>query len=565
MRRLFGRIEWEALPTSEAALLIGVSGGADSVFLARGLAAEAPRRGWSLIVAHVHHGLRGEEADGDQAFVEQLAAELGIPCMISRIEPGTLAGETSGGGSLEARLREARWGVLAALARACGCDAIVAGHHRDDLAETFLLQALRGAGLTGLGSLKPRGQWEDVDVIRPLLDIGRDEIRDALRADGFSWREDRSNLDPAFKRNWVRLEILPALESYQQGVVAALARTARVSAEESEELQRQGRVLLEEARAAAVEAGGRGVKAAGGNTPRETASPGATSRSASPCDALDWGRTRGESSVLTRHALRAWICDVSTSPLSPALEAILDVIQSAETARSQGGETFVVSIPGLVVWTDGRWILAGPSRGHADLDAEALRRTLEPWFIHWRELWGLPLLLPDSQSLPAPSSESNDTPECEFVVTSDGQIADESRGWPSEAGEPVREKRIRMSSTGSILVHVGPRARLLPNDWQMLWRDRLVRETTAVFDLDGIHGDMRVRALAAGDGLAMNGGGHKDALDALAEAGIPLALRRRVPVIADAEGPLWIPGIRRAGRAWIADSTTRVLLVATER
>jgi tRNA(Ile)-lysidine synthase len=196
-------------------VVIGVSGGADSVALLLALRTLGPSFDLALHVLHVDHGLRAESArDGE--FVRDLAACLGVPCEVARVT-------VARGGSLEAQARAARYAALEARADAIGAARIAVGHTRDDQAETVLMRVLEGAGPRGLAGIPPtRGR-----VIRPLLEVGRGDVLAALGAAGLPWIEDPSNLDLKFLRNRVRHELLPLLTSaYRGDVVDALNLTA---------------------------------------------------------------------------------------------------------------------------------------------------------------------------------------------------------------------------------------------------------------------------------------------------------------------------------------------------
>ena len=153
-------------------VLVGVSGGPDSVALLHALVLLRSEYALRLTVCHVHHGLR-PEADRDAAFVERLAARLGCPARVVRIEV-----PRGGGRSPEEAARLARHAALARVARATGASRIALGHTADDQAETVLMRVLAGAGARGLAAIPPvRGR-----VIRPLLDIRRDALRELLTA-----------------------------------------------------------------------------------------------------------------------------------------------------------------------------------------------------------------------------------------------------------------------------------------------------------------------------------------------------------------------------------------------
>jgi tRNA(Ile)-lysidine synthase len=186
-------------------ILVAVSGGADSTALLLGLCSLAPGFGLSLHAAHLHHGLRGPEADADLAFVRDLCASLGVPFTGARWDcrARMRRRELSG----QAGLRTLRHEFLARVASRVGAQAIATAHNADDQLETVLLRLLRGAGLGGLGGMSPRrGGW-----IKPLLDAPRFDIEADLAAIDQPWREDRTNRDLRYARNRVRHEVIPAL------------------------------------------------------------------------------------------------------------------------------------------------------------------------------------------------------------------------------------------------------------------------------------------------------------------------------------------------------------------
>jgi tRNA(Ile)-lysidine synthase len=200
-------------------VLVAVSGGADSVALLHLLLQLAPDWRLALHVLHVDHGLRPDSAP-DAGFVRALGARLGVPVDVERVRVGP--------GSLEAAARTARYAALEAWADRLGATRIAVGHTADDQAETVLMRVLAGAGVRGLAAIPPvRGR-----IIRPLLDVRRAALREALAAAGLGWVEDPSNQDPKFLRNRIRHELLPLLAaSYEADVVPALARTARLARE----------------------------------------------------------------------------------------------------------------------------------------------------------------------------------------------------------------------------------------------------------------------------------------------------------------------------------------------
>ncbi|MBM3989947.1 MAG: tRNA lysidine(34) synthetase TilS [Planctomycetes bacterium] len=184
-------------------LVLGLSGGADSVLLLHWLCASQPRP--AVLAVHVDHGLRGAESDADREFCAQLCRDNGVRFRARRIE-------LAAGANLEARAREARYAVLAEEAARHRVRVLLTGHHSDDGLETLLLRWVRGSTLAGLHGPAERSRLGRLLLVRPLIGMRRAEIRTLLREAGLSWRDDSSNRDLRHTRNRVREEFLPALE-----------------------------------------------------------------------------------------------------------------------------------------------------------------------------------------------------------------------------------------------------------------------------------------------------------------------------------------------------------------
>lgn len=200
-----------ALVPEGGAVLVAVSGGRDSCVLLDLLLARRAVHGLALVVAHVHHGLRGAEADLDAEHVASLARAAELPFRSLRIDPEAArrSGPSRTRPTLEEAARVLRRAALERLADETGCTAIATAHHAGDQAETLLLRLLRGTGPDGLAGMRARsgdGRW-----IKPLLDLSPTALERWARERGLVWREDASNVDPRFERNRVRHELLPLL------------------------------------------------------------------------------------------------------------------------------------------------------------------------------------------------------------------------------------------------------------------------------------------------------------------------------------------------------------------
>jgi tRNA(Ile)-lysidine synthase len=211
---------WATQRWRDVGVVIGCSGGADSVALLRLMSelrkqGDKPPRGF-VIAAHFNHGLRGHESDDDQKFVEQLSDGLGL-----RFE--TACAQTTE--TSEAALRSMRMQFLTDTALATGARYIAVAHSADDNAETVIHHLLRGTGPAGLtGISHARSLDSDLVLLRPLLKASRSDIRKALNEVAQTWREDSSNQQLHYQRNWIRHELLPTIEHRYPHAVDAINR-----------------------------------------------------------------------------------------------------------------------------------------------------------------------------------------------------------------------------------------------------------------------------------------------------------------------------------------------------
>jgi tRNA(Ile)-lysidine synthase len=179
---------------------VGVSGGADSVAL---LLLLRRRPDLALTVVHLNHETRGAESDGDEAFVVDLCARLGHDVVSRRLNE--IAPELNDlPNNPSARFRAARFALFREVVQRGGLRGVLLAHHADDVAETTLQRLLRGGGVRGVAALRPSATVAGVLVLRPLLRVRRDELRQFLTRQGQSWREDASNASPRYQRNRVR-------------------------------------------------------------------------------------------------------------------------------------------------------------------------------------------------------------------------------------------------------------------------------------------------------------------------------------------------------------------------
>jgi tRNA(Ile)-lysidine synthase len=226
-------------------VIVGVSGGADSLCLLHALHALAPDHEWRLHVAHLNHQLRGDEAQADADFVRDIAQHWSLPYTIESRDVAAFARHDKL--SLEEAARQVRYGLLLEVAQAQHSEVIAVAHNADDQTESVLMHLLRGSGLAGLRGMLPKmriaelrianSTLTDIFLVRPLLEIPRSAIDEYCQQHDLHPRVDATNADTTYFRNRLRHELLPTLETYNPNIRSILRRTADVIAAEYEILQ----------------------------------------------------------------------------------------------------------------------------------------------------------------------------------------------------------------------------------------------------------------------------------------------------------------------------------------
>lgn len=237
-------------------VVAGVSGGADSVCLLYVLKALQPVMQLKLTAVHIHHGLRGMEADQDQIFVEELCAREGVPCRSYRADIRRLASERHL--SEEEAGRMYRYGCFERVRAEVSADRIAVAHHMDDVSETVLMNLFRGSGLKGLAGIPAVRDR----VVRPLIHVSRGEIEAFLERMGAGYRVDATNLENVYTRNRIRLDVLPYVKQYINPAAAVhVAETAELAADICRYMEKQARMAGQGIvhRAGAGDSGGRPV------------------------------------------------------------------------------------------------------------------------------------------------------------------------------------------------------------------------------------------------------------------------------------------------------------------
>lgn len=228
-RRLLRAIEIHQMLQEGERALVAFSAGPDSTALLAALASLARLKGWQLCAIHVDHGLRGKESDADRQAAQALCKILNVPFHCSHLK-GFDSKTVS-----EDALRTARYQAIEDRARRWKCQCVFLGHHAEDLAETLLMHLARGASLEGLVAFAPVESRGPLRLLRPMIDLSRDEILAYLDACNIPFRTDSSNADQRFMRNRIRNQVLPLMEqTLNPGIRQALARTARLLEEDAQ-------------------------------------------------------------------------------------------------------------------------------------------------------------------------------------------------------------------------------------------------------------------------------------------------------------------------------------------
>lgn len=222
-------------------VLIGISGGPDSVTLLNVLLSFKKRYNLSFFIAHLDHMLRGKESDEDVNFVKNMAQELDLPCEVKSYDLTKIARKEHL--TLEEAARKYRYKFYLETAKKFKTSKIALGHNADDQVETVLMRFLRGSGLEGLMGIPPvRGK-----IIRPLIECSREEIEEYCKENKIEYRVDSSNKEVVYFRNKIRLELLPLLfKDYNKNIKDVMLRLRNIISEVSAYLNQETELLFKE-------------------------------------------------------------------------------------------------------------------------------------------------------------------------------------------------------------------------------------------------------------------------------------------------------------------------------
>ena len=486
------------LVTRGATVIVGVSGGADSVALLDALIHLAEPLRLAVHAAHLDHRLRPDSGE-DAAFVADLAARLGVPVTLGQ---GDVAGYAEKARlSLEEAARRLRYAFLGAVARQQGARRVAVAHHLQDQAETVLLNLLRGAGLAGLRGMAPlaplppapdevwAGGWlsgvepptahtkrsQDVALARPFLQLPKADILAYVAGRELPFREDPSNRDPRFTRNRIRHELLPLLATYNPAVVESLGRMARRLADDLAYLEEQVGELWQYT----VHMVADGLE-------------------------LDLNMLTQQPMAVQRQLVRLAVDslrglrDVSAEHI----EAVVDLANAGETGERR-------SLPGLTARRGYRTLFIGPGD-----------RPVPEW-----------PLVGDAEKVAVQLLGLTPLPGSQWALRVEAVPTEELADAVQAAQRQARQRRGMETSE--------------------------VPELTAVVDAQVAQGGLWVRPRRRGESFQPLGlrGRSRTLHEYMIDAHIPSEVRDRVPLVVNAEHVIWVGGFRLDHRARVTPET----------
>lgn len=237
LEQLKKTIQAHGLLETGDAIVVAVSGGPDSVALLHALTRLRLEFEYTIAAAHVNHQFRGEEADEDSRYVQRLCRELAIPCFVDSIDVPQFIEET--GLNPQEAARQVRYRFLRQVAGEMGGAKVATAHHADDQLETMVMRLVRGTGIEGLAGIPLCRSEEDIKIIRPLLEVTRDQIEKYCEEEGLSPRQDASNWSDKYLRNRIRRHWIPLMREENPHVASAAVHLAGVLREENDYMRQE--------------------------------------------------------------------------------------------------------------------------------------------------------------------------------------------------------------------------------------------------------------------------------------------------------------------------------------
>jgi tRNA(Ile)-lysidine synthase len=481
-----------------ATVVVGVSGGADSLTLLHVLKALAPEMALQLHVAHLNHQLRGEDSDADEEFVLWLAREWALPAASARWDVRGYAEENQF--SIEEAARLLRYRFLVSAAQQVRAHAIAVAHNADDQVETILLHFLRGAGLAGLRGMAYKSEIRNAefgtDLIRPLLDVTREEIESYCAENNLQPRVDETNFDTTILRNRLRHKVIPYLETINPNLREVLRHSARSIADDYAYIQQNVLGIFDRM---AHEADGALV--------------------------LDKKWFRALPVNLQRGVLREAVARLRR--LKNIGYAHIENARRVAAEKDAGAEATLPQGLLLVVGYDDFTI------------GEHLPLPDAPLLLHDEKIV---LNVGDERML-----EDSDWG---VRIAESGKWKAESGKWKVESGKWKAESGKWKVESGKWKVESG-KWKVESGKWEILLDAEKIRGKLA----------LRTRLPGERFAPRGMGGKHKSLHEFMIDEKIPRHVREFIPILADEEKVLWVVGYREDERAGVSDATEHILRV----
>lgn len=484
-------------------VLLAVSGGADSTALlhcVRHLSDEGVFNA-QLLCAHINHQLRGDEADLDEQFVVAQASELNLPVIVRRVDVCEFARQNKL--SIETSARKLRLESLLEIAKANNCFFIATAHQKNDNAETIIHRLLRGTGFRGLAGIRPVQDFEDVKFVRPLLCVRRDEILSFLQEQNLKWREDHTNADCTYTRNYIRHRLLPTL---QQNCTCSIVERLSQLSQQAHKLNRLVREHTEKIWAESAKTDENNI-------------------------ALNLKRFLPEPKIVKVELIRRSITGLGSGERDLTQRHYEKILQLSDKTCPE----------------------------HSRKSIRGGKVELPGGFVVWRETDNLIFTRPQRNSID--EKQENETINLEvpgqtrfgrYLIESTLLDAELGKGLTAENTEDAEKKlKFKMGIADKISIKKN----------SAVSADSAVKENFAEwFDLDRIKLPLVVRFRRKGDRFSPLGlAAEKKVGKFLTDAKVPQQTRKKTLVVADSEKIIWVWPIRISEQAKVTAGTKKVL------